>query len=71
MQFPVARGALKLKEIGYIHAEGYRQAEMKHGSSALIDADLPAVIPCAAYDPQSDASRLRLRTESASRICRR
>lgn len=40
--FPIAlEGALKLKEISYIHAEGYPAAEMKHGPIALIDADLP------------------------------
>ena len=43
--FPVAlEGALKLKEISYIHAEGYPAAEMKHGPIALIDGDMPAVI---------------------------
>ncbi|MGY3214889.1 glutamine--fructose-6-phosphate transaminase (isomerizing) [Mucilaginibacter sp. HD30] len=42
--FPVAlEGALKLKEISYIHAEGYPAAEMKHGPIALIDAELPVV----------------------------
>ena len=42
--FPVAlEGALKLKEISYIHAEGYPAAEMKHGPIALIDDDLPVV----------------------------
>lgn len=43
--FPVAlEGALKLKEISYIHAEGYPAAEMKHGPIALIDAEMPVVI---------------------------
>jgi glucosamine--fructose-6-phosphate aminotransferase (isomerizing) len=43
--FPVAlEGALKLKEISYIHAEGYPAAEMKHGPIALIDKDMPSVI---------------------------
>ena len=43
--FPVAlEGALKLKEISYIHAEGYPAAEMKHGPIALIDADMPIVV---------------------------
>ncbi len=43
--FPVAlEGALKLKEISYIHAEGYPAAEMKHGPIALIDKDMPVVI---------------------------
>jgi glucosamine--fructose-6-phosphate aminotransferase (isomerizing) len=42
--FPVAlEGALKLKEISYIHAEGYPAAEMKHGPIALIDRDMPVV----------------------------
>jgi glucosamine--fructose-6-phosphate aminotransferase (isomerizing) len=42
--FPIAlEGALKLKEISYIHAEGYSAAEMKHGPIALIDADTPTV----------------------------
>lgn len=42
--FPVAlEGALKMKEISYIHAEGYPAAEMKHGPIALIDKDMPAV----------------------------
>ncbi|MCK4575282.1 SIS domain-containing protein, partial [candidate division WOR-3 bacterium] len=42
--FPVAlEGALKLKEISYIHAEGYPAAEMKHGPIALIDDDMPVV----------------------------
>jgi glucosamine--fructose-6-phosphate aminotransferase (isomerizing) len=43
--FPVAlEGALKLKEISYIHAEGYPAAEMKHGPIALIDENMPVVI---------------------------
>ena len=43
-QFPVAlEGALKLKEVSYIHAEGYPAAEMKHGPIALIDAEMPVV----------------------------
>ncbi|MDE5773536.1 MAG: glutamine--fructose-6-phosphate transaminase (isomerizing) [Muribaculaceae bacterium] len=48
--YPVAlEGALKLKEISYIHAEGYPAAEMKHGPIALIDSDMPSVI-IAPYD---------------------
>ena len=44
-QFPVAlEGALKLKEVSYIHAEGYPAAEMKHGPIALIDEDMPVVV---------------------------
>lgn len=43
--YPVAlEGALKLKEISYIHAEGYPAAEMKHGPIALIDSDMPCVV---------------------------
>lgn len=45
--FPVAlEGALKLKEISYIHAEGYPAAELKHGPIALIDENMPAVVIC-------------------------
>lgn len=44
LNFPVAlEGALKLKEISYIHAEGYPAAEMKHGPIALIDEDMPVI----------------------------
>ncbi|MEY3742113.1 MAG: hypothetical protein RL371_1016, partial [Bacteroidota bacterium] len=43
--FPVAlEGALKLKEISYIHAEGYPAAEMKHGPIALIDENMPIIV---------------------------
>jgi glucosamine--fructose-6-phosphate aminotransferase (isomerizing) len=43
--FPVAlEGALKLKEISYIHAEGYPAAEMKHGPIALIDEQMPVIV---------------------------
>ena len=48
-QFPLAlEGALKLKEISYIHAEGYPAGELKHGPLALVDEDMPvvAVAPC-------------------------
>jgi glucosamine--fructose-6-phosphate aminotransferase (isomerizing) len=52
--FPVAlEGALKLKEISYIHAEGYAAAEMKHGPIALIDAMMPVVV-IAATDHTND-----------------
>ena len=45
VNFPVAlEGALKLKEISYIHAEGYPAAEMKHGPIALIDEEMPIVV---------------------------
>ncbi len=45
INFPVAlEGALKLKEISYVHAEGYPAAEMKHGPIALIDAEMPVLV---------------------------
>ena len=45
IQFPIAmEGALKLKEISYIHAEGYAAGEMKHGPIALIDENMPVVV---------------------------
>jgi glucosamine--fructose-6-phosphate aminotransferase (isomerizing) len=58
VHFPIAlEGALKLKEISYIHAEGYPAGEMKHGPNALIDENLPVVV-LAAYDPSSEQSRV-------------
>jgi glucosamine--fructose-6-phosphate aminotransferase (isomerizing) len=58
VHFPIAlEGALKLKEISYIHAEGYPAGEMKHGPNALIDEKLPVVV-LAAHDPTSEESRL-------------
>jgi glucosamine--fructose-6-phosphate aminotransferase (isomerizing) len=51
-------GALKLKEISYIHAEGYPAGEMKHGPNALIDESLPVVV-VATYDPEDEGSRVR------------
>jgi glucosamine--fructose-6-phosphate aminotransferase (isomerizing) len=45
LQYPLAlEGALKLKEISYIHAEGYPAGEMKHGAIALIDRDMPVIV---------------------------
>ena len=59
IHYPIAlEGALKLKEISYVHAEGYPAGEMKHGPNALIDENLPVVI-IAAYDPSDPASRMR------------
>jgi glucosamine--fructose-6-phosphate aminotransferase (isomerizing) len=59
INFPIAlEGALKLKEISYIHAEGYPAGEMKHGPNALIDEQLPVVV-IATRDETSDASKLR------------
>jgi glutamine---fructose-6-phosphate transaminase (isomerizing) len=58
IHFPIAlEGALKLKEISYIHAEGYPAGEMKHGPNALIDEKLPVVV-IATHDPQSEESRM-------------
>ncbi len=58
IHYPIAlEGALKLKEISYIHAEGYPAGEMKHGPNALIDENLPVVV-IATRDPQNaDAVR--------------
>ena len=59
IHFPIAlEGALKLKEISYIHAEGYPAGEMKHGPNALIDENLPVVV-LATRDPDSEESRVR------------
>jgi glucosamine--fructose-6-phosphate aminotransferase (isomerizing) len=59
IHYPIAlEGALKLKEISYIHAEGYPAGEMKHGPNALIDEDLPVVI-IATRDENDELSRLR------------
>jgi glutamine---fructose-6-phosphate transaminase (isomerizing) len=59
IHYPIAlEGALKLKEISYIHAEGYPAGEMKHGPNALIDENLPVVV-LATHDPSDESSRLR------------
>jgi len=69
INFPVAlEGALKLKEISYIHAEGYPAAEMKHGPIALIDENMPVVV-IALKDPvydkvMSNISEVRARNGS-------
>ncbi len=58
IHFPIAlEGALKLKEISYIHAEGYPAGEMKHGPNALIDEHLPVVV-LATRDPEDAQSKL-------------
>ncbi len=58
VHFPIAlEGALKLKEISYIHAEGYPAGEMKHGPNALIDENLPVVV-LATHDSSSERGRL-------------
>jgi glutamine---fructose-6-phosphate transaminase (isomerizing) len=59
IHFPIAlEGALKLKEISYIHAEGYPAGEMKHGPNALIDETLPVVV-LAIKDKSDPGSKLR------------
>jgi len=59
IHYPIAlEGALKLKEISYMHAEGYPAGEMKHGPNALIDHNLP-VVGLAARDPRNPKSVLR------------
>ncbi len=59
IHYPIAlEGALKLKEISYIHAEGYPAGEMKHGPNALIDETLP-VVCIATKDPADPASVLK------------
>src|SRR3984957_16487090 len=59
IHYPIAlEGALKLKEISYIHAEGYPAGEMKHGPNALIDENLPVVV-IATRDVNSPGSVLR------------
>jgi len=59
IHYPIAlEGALKLKEISYIHAEGYPAGEMKHGPNALIDENLPVVI-IATRDPKDELSMVR------------
>ncbi|PYX57312.1 MAG: glutamine--fructose-6-phosphate transaminase (isomerizing) [Acidobacteria bacterium] len=59
IHYPIAlEGALKLKEISYIHAEGYPAGEMKHGPNALIDENLPVVI-IATKDVNNPGSALR------------
>jgi glucosamine--fructose-6-phosphate aminotransferase (isomerizing) len=59
IHYPIAlEGALKLKEISYIHAEGYPAGEMKHGPNALIDENLPVVV-IATYDPSDEHSVTR------------
>src|SRR5437899_5530208 len=58
VHYPIAMdGALKLKEVSYVHAEGYPTGETKHGPNALIDENLP-VVTLAACDPSDHGSRL-------------
>ena len=67
IHYPIAlEGALKLKEISYIHAEGYPSGEMKHGPNALIDEKLPVVVLATRDD--SDPASLTLYEKSVSNI---
>ena len=67
IHYPMAlEGALKLKEISYIHAEGYPSGEMKHGPNALIDENLPVVVLATRDD--SDPASLTLYEKSLSNI---
>ena len=64
--YPIAlEGALKLKEISYIHAEGYAAGELKHGPIALIDETMPVIV-IAPYD-----ERARGCSRRPCRTCRR
>ena len=66
MGFPTAlEGALKLKELSYIHAEGYAAAEMKHGPIALIDDNFPVVV--VANQPDTHAKILANAAEVRTR----
>jgi len=66
IHYPIAlEGALKLKEVSYIHAEGYPAGEMKHGPNALIDENLPVVI-IATRDPKSQLSMVRYEKTSSN-----
>jgi glutamine---fructose-6-phosphate transaminase (isomerizing) len=65
VHFPMAlEGALKLKEISYIHAEGYPAGEMKHGPNALIDEKLPVVVLCTREHGSSESRTLYEKTLS-------
>ncbi len=67
IHYPIAlEGALKLKEISYIHAEGYPAGEMKHGPNALIDETLPVV--CIATQDPADASSVLKYEKTLSNI---
>ena len=67
IHYPIAlEGALKLKEISYIHAEGYPSGEMKHGPNALIDENLPVVV--LATRDETDPASMTLYEKSMSNI---
>ena len=65
--FPIAlEGALKLKEISYIHAEGYAAGEMKHGPIALVDDGVPVVVLRPAGRPTRRSSPIWCRCAPAT-----
>ena len=67
IHYPIAlEGALKLKEISYIHAEGYPAGEMKHGPNALIDENLPVVV--IATRDESDPASMMLYEKTISNL---
>ena len=67
IHYPIAlEGALKLKEISYIHAEGYPSGEMKHGPNALIDENLPVVV--LATRDENDPASMTLYEKNVSNI---
>ena len=69
--YPLAlEGALKLKEISYIHAEGYAAGELKHGPIALVDEDTPVIV-IAPHDAmfEKTASNMRRSPRAAARWC--
>jgi len=66
IDYPIAlEGALKLKEISYIHAEGYPAGELKHGPTALVNDQLPIVV-LATQDPRDPGSALRYRRTASN-----
>jgi glucosamine--fructose-6-phosphate aminotransferase (isomerizing) len=67
IHYPIAlEGALKLKEVSYIHAEGYPAGEMKHGPNALIDENLPVVV--IATRDESDPASMTLYEKTISNL---
>ena len=72
LSFPIAlEGALKLKEISYVHAEGYAAGEMKHGPIALLDASVPVLVvaPHDRYYEKTMSNMQEARTREAKIIC--
>ena len=72
LSFPIAlEGALKLKEISYVHAEGYAAGEMKHGPIALLDANVPVLVvaPQDRYYEKTMSNLQEARTREAKIIC--